>query len=358
MYNILITAPSLNENENVSGISSVVRTIVNNDANNHYFHFRLGKKDGEKKGFLWLVNQLIIPVTLMRFIVKNNINIVHLNTGLEKPSIVRDFFVLYVSKFICRKKIIFHIHGGYFLMNPPVRGSLMFFMISRMIRHADKSLVLSDIEKQIIDNTYLTDAMILPNSVDVKDFAPRTSSGFCNKLNMIFLGRIVSSKGVFLIADALSKMEAYYQDFHLNIYGAGPDLDRLLQQLNAAQGLPYTYHGVTRGDGKYQALSNSQLFLLPSVHSEGLPIALLEAMSAGCICVVSDDASMSTVIENNVSGIMIKKGSAADLYNALLNVFTNRQALMDISARAMEQIKKHFSSKEYIIKLNNIYKAI
>lgn len=42
--NIIITAPSLNPNENVSGISSVAQFIISNNGGQRYLHFELGKR--------------------------------------------------------------------------------------------------------------------------------------------------------------------------------------------------------------------------------------------------------------------------------------------------------------------------
>lgn len=48
--NIIITSPSLNPNENVSGISSVAQFIISNNGGQRYLHFEIGKKDKEMGG--------------------------------------------------------------------------------------------------------------------------------------------------------------------------------------------------------------------------------------------------------------------------------------------------------------------
>ena len=48
---IIITSPSLNPKENVSGISSVTQFIISNNRKQNYLHFELGKKDLDKGGF-------------------------------------------------------------------------------------------------------------------------------------------------------------------------------------------------------------------------------------------------------------------------------------------------------------------
>lgn len=51
MQKVIITSPSLNPKENVSGVSSVARFIIDNNPNYKYLHFELGKKDKEKGGW-------------------------------------------------------------------------------------------------------------------------------------------------------------------------------------------------------------------------------------------------------------------------------------------------------------------
>ena len=49
--NIIITAPSLDTNINVSGVSSVTNFVIENNSAHNYTHFKLGKSDIDKRGF-------------------------------------------------------------------------------------------------------------------------------------------------------------------------------------------------------------------------------------------------------------------------------------------------------------------
>ena len=57
---ILITAPSLDEDENVSGISTLVRNLVAARAAD-YVHFEAGRKDGENSDLGWFARQTSLP---------------------------------------------------------------------------------------------------------------------------------------------------------------------------------------------------------------------------------------------------------------------------------------------------------
>lgn len=68
----------------------------------------------------------------------------------------------------------------------------------------------------------------------------------------------------------------------------------------------FIFKGVVSGDEKLKAIQLSDYFVLPS-YSEGLPISLLETMSCGLIPIVSDDESLSLIVEHRVNGIVVKR---------------------------------------------------
>ena len=78
---ILITAPSLSETENVSGISTVVRQIIENSSL-EFSHFAAGRKDGQRAGPGWAFKQIFLPAKFLFKIRQEKPDILHLNTSL------------------------------------------------------------------------------------------------------------------------------------------------------------------------------------------------------------------------------------------------------------------------------------
>src|SRR5690242_17263927 len=86
---VLITSPSLSEKDNVSGISTMISSVIaNSDCT--FTHFTAGRKDGERSGLRWLLSQTQLPFAFRKAIANAKPDIVHINTALEPRAIVRD----------------------------------------------------------------------------------------------------------------------------------------------------------------------------------------------------------------------------------------------------------------------------
>jgi len=357
MFNILITAPSLNENVNISGISTITRTIIsNNSAQHRYFHFRVGKKDGDRKNIRWLFNQIALMPRFFLFIIKNKIDFIHFNTDLTRLSILRDFPMVIAGSILVQDRILLHIHGGHYLMNPPPRNTLFFYLINTMLKRAANNIVLSDIEEHEIRKNFQRNSKVMPNAVDVDSITHTSHKDFSGKLQLFFMGRMVRSKGIFLIAEALKGLGEYFDAFDLQLYGSGPDLEEFVRQLSQIEGLNFFYNGIVKGAEKSRVIENSHIFILPSLYGEGLPIAMLESMAFGCVPVVSDDASIGTVVKHDVSGYICIKGSSSALSTNLIRVFKQREKLQELSKNAQQAITESCNLQNYIADLNKLYK--
>lgn len=355
MTKILITSPSLNTDENVSGISSLVTTIMEKTIQ-PMDHFVLGSKDGEIKNMKWVLKQIKQYFYFRKILKSQDYGIIHINTSLVPLSVYRDFLYSYGAKKIYRKKVILHIHGGKFLMTNPNNRRLK-KLIKAFLSHADELIVLSFFEKKALKELYgIQNALIFPNAVDTSHTTKATQRSYQKDtfLKFIFLGSINKAKGIHIITKALALLKPYFDRFSFDIYGAGPDLEKWLSDLNQLEGLNYKYKGVAKGIQKWDALRKADVFLLPS-YGEGLPIAMLEAMAVGCAVVVTDDASMTTVIQHNKNGIVIPKDDPEKLAKELIGMIHSSKNIEYLSKNSMEYIENHLSFSTYIKKLDILY---
>lgn len=353
---ILITAPSLDVKENVSGISSLVSDIIQSSQYS-LAHFKMGSRDGLKKNVAWALNQVLVYFKIIKTSFTRRFDIVHLNMGLEKFSIVRDGIAFFFWKKIFGKKVILHVHGGYYLMHAP-ESRMIAFMLRKAFYNADRIIVLSEIERDILSARYGELSFeVFPNAVNtqVLESAPRKYNQ--QKLKFLFLGRINKSKGIYSISQCLPMLTDYFDRFSLEIYGAGPDLRDWLESLKAFPSLDFEYKGVTGGNEKWKILQQADVFLLPSLHSEGMPVAMLEAMAAGCVVMVSDVASVRAVI-NESNGILLPVDQPVVLAEKIKDIIDGRYTIDRIGANAQQYIRSNLSVSGYVKKLDQLYASL
>jgi glycosyltransferase involved in cell wall biosynthesis len=114
---------------------------------------------------------------------------------------------------------------------------------------------------------------------------------------VLFLGRVHHKKGVFNLLRAWKTVAARREDAHLVIAGpeygnTGDEARRLITELELARTV--TMAGVISGRMKLAALSAAKYFSLPS-YSEGLSVAVLEALSIGLPPVITPECNIPSV---------------------------------------------------------------
>ena len=108
---VIITSPSLNTTDNVSGVSAVTGFITSHNKSCQYVHFTLGKRDGESRNLRWLGRLLASYVKWFGMLFAETRALVHFNLALEDRSLIRDLPLILAARGL-RRRLIVHIHGG------------------------------------------------------------------------------------------------------------------------------------------------------------------------------------------------------------------------------------------------------
>ena len=158
------------------------------------------------------------------------------------------------------------------------------------VRFADEIIVLSRGVQQYFRDVYGRETVFIPNGVtrpEIREADLITSRfGLEKDGYILFLGRLVPEKGVHYLIEAFRKTET---EKRLVIAGGTSDTDDYVCQLHemAAGDDRILFAGFVQGRLLEELYSNAYLYVLPS-DLEGMPLSLLEAMSYGNCCVVSD----------------------------------------------------------------------
>ena len=349
---ILITSPSINPMNNVSGIAHLTRLLIKKRVNN-YILFEVGKRDDDKRNILWIIKQILTPFRFLYILLRHsNINICHMNYPMEPYSILRESLLVLVA-FTLNRKVIVHLRGGRYSLKP-INSRILkaFFILTLTMSKA--IIALGKNERNYLIKNYnmvSKNVFVLPNAVSVKrNIMDKNYEGL---LKILFLGRIDYNKGFREIISALKALRNK-MEFIFILCGKGQkDHNSILSECRKL-GKYYEYLGVVSGENKIRVLLSSHIFLLPS-YFEGLPNSLLEAMAFGNVPIVTSVGSVPEVVEQNINGIFVPIKNSKAIEDAIFELNVNRELLKNMGASAFSKIKTEYSFDKYINKLNDIY---
>ena len=115
--------------------------------------------------------------------------------------------------------------------------------------------------------------------------------------------------------------------------GWGPLADALAEQRDRA-GLAGRFTFLGRRDDSLRIMTGADVFVLPS-HQEGLPIALMEAMSVGLPIVASAIGGVPDIVTDGVEGLLVPPQQATELADAILHVTQDKPMRARMAAAAM-----------------------
>jgi len=101
-------------------------------------------------------------------------------------------------------------------------------------------------------------------------------------------------------------------------------------------------------------LSLADIFVLPSL-TEGLPISMLEAMSAGLPVVVTRVGGISEVIEDGKNGVIVPPSDADALGSAVLRLLSNSEIREKLGASARALVEKEYNLDTMGKKYNDLF---
>lgn len=190
-------------------------------------------------------------------------------------------------------------------------------------KYADEIIVLSKGVQQYFKDTYNRETNFIPNGVNKPEIKEaniiKEKWGLEKDSYILFLARIVPEKGLHYLIEAFKQIDT---DKKLVIAGGASHTNDYLERIKnmAKDDNRIIMTGFVQGQELEELYSNCYLYCLPS-DVEGMPISLLEAMSYGCNCLVSDIEENTQV--TNEYATTFKKSNVNDLkkkINEILNL--------------------------------------
>jgi glycosyltransferase involved in cell wall biosynthesis len=233
-----------------------------------------------------------------------------------------------------------------------------FIFFNSFIKKSAGILYLNEAEKRISVFNWFPLSFILPNGVFVNENY-NNSKEPGNPLNLVFLSRIdLMHKGLDILLDALMQIDKKLKELNvcLNLYGYGDEADVLYVKNR----LPlFTFniklHKPVFGLDKENVFNSADIFVLTSRY-EGMPVAILEALSFGVPCFVTPGTNMAEIIIDNHAGWTTSININDIAKNVLVAIDDYKKNYKELRANARKCVMNNYLWSVVAQKSVNIYK--
>ena len=224
------------------------------------------------------------------------------------------------------------------------------------VKYADEIIVLSKGVQDYFKDTYGRETHFIPNGVNRPEIREAgliiEKFGLMKDSYILFLGRLVPEKGIRYLVEAFKNVKT---DKKLVIAGGSSDTDSFMKELKelAKGDERIIFTGFVQGQMLDELYSNAYIYTLPS-DLEGMPLSLLEAMSYGNCCLVSDIPECAEVVEDKA--LIFKKSDVGDLRDKLQDACNHPEKVMEIKKQAADFICEKYNWDAVVDETMKLYR--
>lgn len=297
MKKILIVCPDL---KRVGGVANHYLGL--NDYWSHSIQYiYYGRRNNLKIHPLFL-----FPYDLLLFGLRmlfGKYDLIIINPSLRRYQLFRDGLYLMIAK-IFRKKVVTFIHGWddkYIekLVRKP-------FFFQKIYGQSEIIYVLcTEFRQKLMACGIKVPVLLTTTKVDdklLKDFSVDSSKKCTGKL--LFLARIEKNKGIYFAIEVFKRLKQIYPEASMSVVGSGKELKAVETLAQSIKGIKLL--GARFGEELAKCYRDSDIYILPTTHGEGMPTSVLEAMAFGLPVITRPVGGLKDFFENGKMGYLIE----------------------------------------------------
>jgi glycosyltransferase involved in cell wall biosynthesis len=254
-------------------------------------------------------------------------------------------------------KLVHTEHESHSLMKP--RTQSLFRILSRFADHI--TTVSDPVTRFLRDQIGIPSRKLqtIPNGVLVEVFRDAqglTRERWCWSKEDVVIGcvaRLEAEKGHAILLTAFHRLQRRYPRARLLIVGDG-SLGPALRAQAAALGIDGAVQFLGARDDIPALLATCDVFVLPSL-KEGVPLSILEAMSAGKAVVASAVGSIPHIVSHGETGLLVPPGDAQALEHALASLVEEDPARTHLGQRGQAFVSEHYHFHRTVRAYRQVY---
>lgn len=288
-------------------------------------------------------------VVLARWCLRRGPRIVHVHVAV-RGSLYRKAIVVAVVK-LTGRPVVLHVHAGpgdiedFVARLGPLRLSAFRLAFAASDRVLSVSASSAAALRRLITDVEITVVPNAPPLVAATDRVRQSDAG----VHVLYLGGYDDpAKGGSLLAAALPTVLEGRSGVRFTLAGPG----------DAPSDLPAgaTWRGWLDAKAKERALASADMFVLPSV-SEGMPVALLEAMARGLAIVATRVGGVPEILTDGVDAVLVEPNDAEALAHAVGLVLDDLGLRRRLGEAAAERARK-LADEDVYGRLDKVYAAL
>lgn len=246
---------------------------------------------------------------VLRALRKEKIDIIHICIPCTPTGIAREIVTAMFSK-IARKPVILHCHST---LPNVVNGRFKLAFFKFICKFCDGIITLNSNSTDFAKKHTKSIVRQIVNFVSLSEMKGVEKRKYRQELkDALYVGNVLPTKGCDIIIDVAKKMP------NIKFHMVGP-VSLEIKKLEHSDNV--IFYGNQKRERIKDFMANADVFLFPSrFYAEGFSCALLEAMSAGLPCVVTDWAANADMIGNNEGGVVMKDNSEKSLIEAIESI--------------------------------------
>jgi glycosyltransferase involved in cell wall biosynthesis len=280
--------------------------------------------------------------------------LVHAHTA-SHASFWRKSVVCLMAR-LARRPYVLHVHGGGFAQfYEKESGPVAQRFIRNIFRHAAVVIALSEEWRERLQRIcpaanieVLHNAVALPNVGGLRRLEDREPT-------LVFMGHLLRGKGIYDLVRAFALVAGHFPRLKLMCGGVGSidEVRQLATQLDVRDRI--LCPGWLDPERKSAELASGTIFILPS-YAEGMPMALLEAMSWRLPVITTPVGGIPQLVTHESNGLLVAPGDIDGLAAAIERLMKDPALRERLGSAARATIEAGFSLDEALEQLSRIYR--
>ncbi|MFW6124684.1 MAG: glycosyltransferase [Pirellulales bacterium] len=200
---------------------------------------------------------------------------------------------------------------------------------------------------------------VVPNGVPSRESARREDSDH-PETTLAVVALFRPRKGIEVLLEALARLRASGHAVRLRAVGGfeTPEYESRMRALAGELNVADAIEWVGFTDDVDAELARADVLVLPSLFGEGLPMVVLEAMSAGLPVVATRVEGVPEAVRDGVDGVIAEPGSAASLAAAVGRILSGELDRAQLGRSAAARHAEHFSDRAMARGVAEVYRRI